>query len=530
MKKIILILLLVATILIPGWFVSLTAFWPSLIALALAILTRRPTLALATGAMVGVIYLNLATPERILTEYAGTHFLEKVASPWNTSILLFTLIFGGFAGILQCGGGLNALAERMLAGSQHTRRAVEQSAFLLGLICFFDGLVNSMLVGRLFRPLAERYQISKARLAYIVDSTSSPIACLSIASTWIAYQLSMIQTGISAAEVSLSPYLLYLKSWPANFYCLFTLILLFTTIRHQWMIGPMRTYQNKDQTLATPDAQTATPNSNAKQIKAAISSLLVLLITLLGGLLLDGALRSPAGTPMVEMIAYAQASTVLLIVSVVAAVFAYLIHRMLLPAKPEPPHESQDRLEQAFWDGAAQMMRPLTVLLAAWILSSVLKELDTAAALASLLQTNLSPAWLPVSVFLCGSIISFFTGTSWGTMGILTPLAIPVALSMNPDAAADPTLVAYVIGAVFSGAVFGDHCSPLSDTTIVSSVACGIDPIDHVRTQLPYALIAAAAACVLGFLPSGWGISPWLCLLVAGSALYFLPRLIPVRI
>jgi len=522
MKLAFLLLLLAKTIFLPLWSPGLVVFWPSLLALALAILTRKPALSLATGAFVGVVYLNLDSPELILTEFASTHFLEKVASPWNTSILLFTLIFGGFAGILQYGGGLSVMTRRMLSGSSNNQRSIEQSAFFLGLVCFFDGLINSILVGRLFRPLAERYQVSKARLAYIVDSTSSPIACLSIASTWIAYQLSMIREGTSASDLSLSPYLLYLGSWPANFYCLFSLILLWSSIRHQWLIGPMKSFQDSATSSPQSDKPVSADHSPAV-MAAAIYSLAVLLITLLGGLFVDGMLRSPAETPPIEMIANAEASTVLLMVSIIAAACAYGFHWRVIPTEAEP---SRNGLEASFWDGAAQMMRPLTVLLAAWVLSSTLKELGTAAAISSLLSTNLSPSLLPLAIFICGAVISFFTGTSWGTMGILTPLALPVAISMSPDAGAEPSLICYTIGAIFSGAVFGDHCSPLSDTTIVSSVACGIDPIEHVRTQIPYALLAAAWAGLLGFLPIGLGLNPWLTLLPSGILLFALPKLL----
>jgi Na+/H+ antiporter NhaC len=528
MKLTISALLLFTTVFLPLWSPGLVVFWPSIIALALAFTFRRPALALATGALVGVIYLNLDTPELILTELAGTHFLQKVASPWNISILFFTLIFGGFAGIMQYGGGLTALAEKMLSKKGNTQRAVEQSAFMLGLICFFDGLANSMLVGRLFRPLVERFNLSKARLAYIVDSTSSPIACLSIASTWIAYQLAMIRDGVDAVHASFSPYGLYLQSWPTNFYCLFSLILLFTSIRHSWSIGPMKSYPNHSSDSVTasssPEYQPVSAQRSSPAIKAAVSSLLVLLTTLLGGLFFDGWLRSPAGTPAFEMIAKAEASTVLFIVSILSAAFAYLIHLILRPDSI-PPDEYAGSLEHSFWEGSSQMMRPLAVLLAAWALSSTLKELNTAAEISMLLDTNLAPAFLPVSIFIGGSIISFFTGTSWGTMGILTPLAIPIAIGMSPDPATDPALLTSVIGAIFSGAVFGDHCSPLSDTTIVSSVACGIDPVDHVRTQLPYALIAGGWACLFGFLPTGFGGNPWLCLIPAGIALFFLPHI-----
>jgi Na+/H+ antiporter NhaC len=201
-------------------------------------------------------------------------------------------------------------------------------------------------------------------------------------------------------------------------------------------------------------------------------------------------------------------------VAFIATAGAALIHSI------GSPHLRGSALGEAFWDGATAMLKPLTVLLAAWALGSTLKELETARSLSLLLDARLDPRLLPAAVFGCGAAISFFTGTSWGTMGILTPLAVPVAASMG----ADPSLIAWVVAAVFSGAVFGDHASPLSDTTVVSSIACGVEPWDHVRTQLPYAATTAVLALAAGFIPLGYGLNPWLCLPVGACLLIVIAR------
>ena len=164
----------------------------------------------------------------------------------------------------------------------------------------------------------------------------------------------------------------------------------------------------------------------------------------------------------------------------------------------------------------------------AWVLSSTLKDLDASGVIAGLLAERMPVGLFPVAVFLTGTLVSFTTGTSWGTMGVLMPLALPVALTLTgtSEASVISPVVACTVAGVFSGAVFGDHCSPLSDTTIVSSIACGIEPLEHVRTQLPYALLAAAAAALIGFLPAGFGVPAWLLLPAGFGALALLPAVL----
>lgn len=512
---------------LPGWI----PFWPSIAALIFVVITRKPTSGLAFGALLGCFYLNRYQPGSILPEFISTHLVGSIATSWNVSILLFTLIFGGFAGILQVGGGLAALAHRLTdRDKRHPNRAMEYSAFGLGVVCFFDGLINSLLVGRIFRPLADDKNLPRVRLAYIVDSTSSPIACLALASTWIAYQLAMIREGISGLDPEPSAYSLFLASWPVNFYCLFSLILVAATIYFRSSWGPMERFENVGPPQAGSEgnkAQASEPppvSGGSSGLRAALISLGFLLTALLTGLLINGQANAPDGSALWVIIGYADAAMVLLLVSLISAAFARWIHVFLAGGKAQPDWE------EAFWTGAASMLKPLTVLLAAWALGSTLDSLGTAEALATTLGGELSPTLLPAVVFLCGAVISFFTGTSWGTMGILTPLAVPLALSMGVEA--DLTLAAWTIGATFSGAVFGDHCSPLSDTTLVSSLACGVDPWDHVRTQLPYALLAGTTACLFGFIPLGLGLPVGLCLLLGvgvciGVSWWFRGRSLP---
>jgi Na+/H+ antiporter NhaC len=244
----------------------------------------------------------------------------------------------------------------------------------------------------------------------------------------------------------------------------------------------------------------------------------LLLLALLGGLYASGAERlwPISFRGVMDAFGNAEAAQVL----VCASAFACLVAFAFNPRGLDGTHGAR-----IFGEGVRQLLTPALILIGAWVLSSTLKELDASGVIAGLLAERMSLGLFPVAVFLTGTLVSFSTGTSWGTMGVLMPLALPVALRLSgtSDAGAISPVVAATVAGVFSGAVFGDHCSPLSDTTIVSSIACGIEPLEHVRTQLPYALLAAAAAAVIGFLPAGFGAPAWLLLPVGFGALALLP-------
>jgi tetracycline resistance efflux pump len=358
---------------------------------------------------------------------------------------------------------------------------------------------------------ATRLGVSREKLAYVVDSTSSAVACVAIMSTWIAYQLSMIREGIHAAGFEVSEgksFTLFLSSIPYNFYCWFTLLLLALVIWRDWNIGPMckaeQIAQSRQERSDEKTGNGSTPPPS--NLAAAAVPLVVLLGGLFVGLYWDGTAGQvfPLSPGRVaEAFGKADAALVMLCASTLAAlVAAGMNHRSI--------RESGASTSGVFMEGVQQLLSPVLILVSAWIFSSTLKQLGTVSVLTTLLDGTL-PLWaLPFLVFLLGAAISFTTGTSWGTMGVLMPLALPVAIQLSGGV--DGMVVLGVIAAVFSGAVFGDHCSPLSDTTIVASISCAVEPMEHVRTQLPYALIAAGLTIVAGFLPTGLGIHPVLAL------------------
>jgi tetracycline resistance efflux pump len=509
-----LVLLAVSVLLgvLPG---KVGSIWPPVAALAVIMLTRQALLGLLAGSLAGAIVLAGGNPLAAVIHLMPDHLLPGLTSPWKLGALVFTLILGGFAAVLESGGGFTRLLTRASGGGDDRARRLETAATGLGILCFFDGLANSMVVGRVSRGLADRAGVSRVKLAYITDTTSSAVACLAFISTWIAFQLTMIDQAFLQAGRQVNPYLIFLKSVPLNFYCWFTLVMLLVAVRRRFHPGPMAGFVADVQPVANLEP-TGDAGGNGS-IASALVPLGVLLAAFFAGFLVLGS-PHPVLPLTREKLVAAFGSDAGPLVMVLAAVTASLAAAVLHPG---PGIGRLKPAARAWAGGARSMILPLLILLAAWMLGSVINALGTAALITSLAERTASPAVMPAVVFVTGAVVSFATGTSWGTMGLLFPLAVPAAAALG---ASDPQLH-LVVAAVFSGAVFGDHCSPFSDTTIVTSISCGVEAHDHVRTQIPYALLTAAVAVGLGFLPAGFGV-PGPILLAAGTVfILLLPRL-----
>lgn len=483
----------------PEWGV----LWPSLLALLLVFTFRRVELALLAGALMGTLLLAGDGYWRVPIDLVEQHLLPHFASPWKSGAVAFTLILGGFVHLLERSGVLQTLLLRLLRGG--SRRQVEAGAAGFGLVCFFDGLANSLMVGRIFQPLADRAGVSRLRLAYIVDTTSAAVACLAFVSTWIAFQLSMIREGFTLAgrEAEADPIRWFLLSWPHNYYAIFSLVLMLVVIWRQWHIGPMRAAA----AAAQPTADTSENFSGATSAQAWRAGLPVatLIALIFIGIYLDGSHRL-GNSPLdfsIQQLALAFAEANVPVILILASGVASLLAAGCFPTGATPEVSTG----AVFLEGVVSLLRPVLILIFAWALSSTLNDLGTADYIGSLLGGRVDVRWLPAMVFIASASVAFSTGTSWGTMGLMMPLAIPLCFALGAAAGSSQAVLPMVIAAVFSGAVFGDHCSPISDTTIVSSIASGVQPVDHVLTQLPYAFIAGLAALCLGFMPVPW--LPW---------------------
>ncbi len=491
--------------------------WPSVLALVIVFLSRSALAGLLAGAAAGALLLSDGRIDIAFVSFFRDHLVPSLQSGWNISVIIFTLLIGGFAGVIEHGGGFSQILRRVASGGKSASTRLQWAAFGMGLVCFFDGLANSMLVGRVVRPMADRVGLSREKLSYLVDSTSSPIACVSCISTWIAYQLSMIREGLAAVDMAGNAYILFVRSIPFNFYCLFTLMLVALTIAFRIDIGAMDAAERRaasGRASADDPGDVAGDDHRDGRVSAALAPLAVMIGSMITGLYISGA----GGWIMPRDLhaiadAFGNADTALVLVccAAISGIVACLMNPAAVGAKTTAT---------AFADGMTRLFSPVIVLLCAWCLSSTLKQLGAATALTDLLSGHLPVAWLPAAVFALGALISFSTGTSWGTMGVMMPLALPLSLALPAAAGVQEpvgSIAAMTIAAVFSGAVFGDHCSPISDTTIVSAIACDLETVDHVRTQLPYAVLASLIALGCGFIPCGFGLSPVIAL-AAGAA------------
>jgi tetracycline resistance efflux pump len=480
------------------WHEPLKTLWPVVVALAVVLITRRALWGLLTGAFAGALILCHWNPWEAYLDLFSRHLAPSLQSSWKVGAILFTLILGGFAAVLHSGGGFQSLLRLLVRRGGNTSRRFQAAATGLGLVCFFDGLANSMVVGRVCKDMAKRCGVSLPKLAYIADSTSSAVACVAFVSTWIAYQLTMIREGYAMAGREINPYWIFVQSIPFNFYCWFTLVMLFVSIFRRFNPGPMKDFETDVLSQETSvEATSAETREEAVSIHSVGIPLVTLILSFLLGFYILGCPES-LWPVTIGKIAAAFGSDAGPLVLVLSGLMASLVAVLLFPSREGGRFI---RAVDAFQQGVRSLLAPVLILIAAWMIGSVLGALKTAEYLSSLVTETNVAALIPSLIFVTGSLISFSTGTSWGTMGILFPLAIPIAAS-----------------------VFGDHCSPFSDTTIVSSISCGVEPHDHIRTQLPFALLTAIVTILFGFLPAGWGVPPYVSLAAGALCLIFLPN------
>jgi tetracycline resistance efflux pump len=475
---------------------------PPLVALVLILITRQAALSLFAATIAGAFLLAGPSPILAIRCLFADHLFPKIASSsWNLSAIIFTFTLGAFATLLEKGGGFTTILNRLLAKEgRDPKKKLLFGVYGLGLLCFFDGLANAVLLGRVARPLADTLRISRQFLAYVIDSTSATVACVAFISTWIATQLSFIKDNLVDAPFEVNPAALFFNSIPANPYCLLSLLLIPLVIFKAWHLGPMKNAQP----VPLDDSHNM-PEAGSPFLALIPLAILVLTLPAFIYLWQDGSDWSWQNAFTSDGVPYAMVAA-----GFVALAAAYLCF----------PKRRRKEAPQHMLDGAASLFPALIILICAWTLGSMFNSLGTADLLAQMLGDEISPFSVPLVIFLIGAVMSFMTGTSWGTFGLLMPMALPLVLRLGADLpeAELMNLISMTIGAVFGGAVFGDHCSPFSDTTIVSALASGCSPTSHVATQLPYALITATGAAAAYTLM--WvGISSWLSTLIIAALL-----------
>jgi len=520
---------------------EIASLLPPAVAIVLAIVSRRVVLPLLAGVVCGGIILAWDDPDRSLLSIVFRTLWGEAWDPGNLQVLQFSLLFGGMVGVLEAGTAMKLLIA-WLSKRIRNRRHAQAAIGISGLIVFFDDYANTLLVGTTMRSTADRYRLSRAKLAYLVDSTAAPVAGLAVVSTWAATELRLLTQGLQNAGIDdgTQVFAMFMQSVPYRFYPILALVMVFVIACTGRDFGPMK--QSEAEADADrgdgPDSDAATSDPVALRGHwiGAVLPVVICVATVAGSLIWTGAARlGPqaaygSAEGLRQILGEADANLSLVIggrVGLLVAVACYLGIPSSAGGKPHSPRACL----LAALSGAWQMMPAMLVLWLAWSLSSLTDEdaLDTGGYLASLLSERLSDQWLPTVVFLVAAATAFATGTSWGTMAILTPVAVSLAVQFS--AAADPTgtLTIATFGSVLAGAIFGDHCSPISDTTVLSSRATGCDHMVHVRTQMPYALLVGLVSLVCGRLSIGFGLSPWILILAGAVVLYAVVRYVGRR-
>lgn len=515
---------------IPGWLSIL----PPLIAIGLALIFKDVLLSLSLGIFCGAMILYEWKP---VTAFARTvdHFVARsVADFDHARIIVFTTLLGGMVGLISRSGGAHGIVDRLGRYATSAKRG-QVATWLLGVLIFFDDYSNTLIVGSTMRPITDGLKISREKLAYIVDSTAAPVASVFPISSWIGFEVGLIAAAFAALDLPYNAYNAFLASIPFRFYPIFALVLGFTIAFTGRDWGPMLKAERRAATtgkliadgavpLASFDAQQVEPPAGAprRALNAMLPILAVMIVTVLGMYVSGSAGLDPANYAsgnewLREVFGAADSYSSLMWGSAAGLVLAALL---ALLQRILTLRQSMEAVVQGF----KSMLLALVVLVLAWSIGSVCGELHTADYVVTLTAAVLSPVWLPVLVFLISAAVAFATGTSWGTLSILMPLVIPIAhgLSIGAGSAvgSDPYWAVMIgtISSVLAGSVWGDHCSPISDTTILSSTASGSDHIAHVRTQMPYALAAGLVGMAVGDIPTAMGLNPWWSLL-SGSAL-----------
>ncbi|NPA42994.1 MAG: sodium:solute symporter [Chlorobi bacterium] len=482
---------------------------PPLAAIILAIRTRKVFIALFGGIWLAWVVMHGGNPFRAFYD-AVMSLVRVFQSEGNTKTIMFSALVGALILFVQKSGGTEGFVRLVRSyldkletvEGEGVRRKIALMAWLTGILVFVETSISSLTVGTVFRPLFDKYRISREKLAYLADSSSAPVSVLLPFNAWGAFIMGLLLT-----EGMDKPFAILLRTIPYNFYAWAALVTGLIAVWAGWHPGPMKDAERRvretgevlnpgavpmvsDELTAVEPVPGVRPRAAHMLVPIAVMVLMMpVLLVWTGWDAGVAAMDGPLSKKLMAALGNGSGSTAVLFAVITALAVAGVMYRLRRIATFYEMHD---------WvlKGISAMMPLALLMMMAFAIGAVTKQLGTGEYLAGLAGDYLHPRFIPVILFLLSAFIAFSTGTSWGTFAIMIPIAVPVALRTGIP-------VELAVAAVLSGGVFGDHASPISDTTIISSMAAATDHIDHVKTQLPYALISAAAAALL-FLAAGW--------------------------
>ena len=515
---------------IPAW----TTILPPLVAIVFAFLLREVLVSLTLGILVGTFLLTGYSPVSSALKALSYAVTNACLNRDHVINLLFTLGFGGFSALIMRNGGTSGMVGRVTRVIRSRRRG-QLSAWMSGFIVFFDDYANTTIVGPTVRPLTDRLRISREKLAYIVDSTSAPVASIALISTWIGFELTVLQGALESIGPAVtdhwSPFGFFIETIPYRFYSILALVFGLLVAIMGRDFGPMLAAERRavarkeDEPISTGGKTVSSvwlrvvpAEETPQRWWNAVVPIVVVLMTTACYLVWSGrsGLRAegvdPSTASLREILNSADVYVTMLIASISGSLVALL---MSVAARIFSVRHGA----WAWLMGARGMLPAMFILILAWSIGDICRDLRMSEVTTELARGVLSPHIIPAVIFCLAAATSFATGTSFGTMSVLVPIAVPLAYQIGTAAGLDQghlfTITLSAGGSVLAGAIFGDHCSPISDTTILSSMMTQCDLMAHVRTQLPYALVVAVVGTLCGDLPSGFDVSPWISLTIA---------------
>lgn len=510
---------------------------PACLAIGLALISRQVLLALFGGIYTGALLLG-SNPLQAFASVFDV-MVSSAADLDHTKIMMFTLIMGGMVGIISASGGADGIVASLIRYAK-TPRSASLASWGMGMVVFFDDYASTLLVGNTMRPITDGLRISREKLAYIVDSTAAPIASLAVVSTWIGYEVSVLADAMASAGIERDGYEVFISGLPSRFYQILALVFVAMIAIMGRDFGPMLTAERRarrgdgvlrkdakplmDANLLESGGDTPLPRAWLAFGPIAVLVFVALTVMIVTGM--QGAVTDPAGwieakekgvLRVVGFVLGNSASYDALVYGAGAGATAAIVFAAAVGALKVGP--SLD----AFVRGIQATVMAVMVLILAWSIGSVMDSLHAGAFVSGALSGTL-PLWtLPSLAFVLAALIAAATGSSWATMAVLFPIVIPLVAASLGDPNFEAVFLA-TASAILGGAVFGDHCSPISDTTVLSSIACASDHVDHTKTQAPYALTIGAVTIALGYIPAGFGVSPWISIVAGLAALWAILR------
>ena len=498
---------------VPAMYATFWALIPPVVAIVLALITKEVYSSLFVGILVGGLFYSGFSFEGTIVHIFEDGIIGVLSDSYNVGILVFLIILGAIVCLMNKAGG-SAAFGRWASDHIKTRTGAQLATVALGVLIFIDDYFNCLTVGSVMRPVTDKHNISRAKLAYLIDATAAPICIIAPISSWAA-----AVTGFVEGEDGLS---LFISAIPYNFYALLTIVMMITIAVLNIDFGSMKIHEDnakKGDLFTTPDRPygeaTELEDTGKGTVKDLLIPIIALIICCVIGMIYTGGFFE--GADFVTAFSNSDASVGLAIGSAFALVITILLYvsRRVLGFK-----ECMDCIPEGF----KAMVPAIMILTFAWTLKSMTDSLGAAEFVAALIKGSASGIvnLLPAIIFVVGCLLAFATGTSWGTFGILIPIVVDAFQATNP------TLMTIAISACMAGAVCGDHCSPISDTTIMASAGAQCNHVNHVSTQLPYAVSVAAISfvtyIVAGFVQSAWISLPVGMVLTLGYLLFMKKR------